>query len=462
LAVLCVANFMVTVDSAIVILGLPSIQDDLRFSPGDVQWVVSAYLISFGGLLLLGGRSSDLLGRRRMFIVGTVLFMLSSLLCGLAWNATVLVIARVLQGASAALMAPTALSILSTTFDEGPERNKALGIWTANAASGATAALLLGGPLVYGLGWEWIFLINVPIALVLVLLAPALLKESREVGGSRGVDVVGAVTITAAVVAGVYAVAEAPKAGWTSAQTIVLLAVFVVLLGLFVVVEKKSANPLVPLGIFRSRNFDGGNLAMAVTGMFAFGLPFALTAYAQEVLGYSALKYGFATVVFTAMAVVGAMGGQAVISKTGFRTVATIGVLLLSAGSLLLSLVSPEGTYWTDLFFGLFVFGLGLGSGVASSTVAALSSVRPEEMGLASGINTAAFQIGGAIGVAIVSTVVVTSTTGTSPEALTDGLSAGFLTCVAFGVVGLLVTLFVMRTPKPAVAGAEAPTPAAS
>jgi MFS family permease len=259
LALLCVAFFMVILDAQIVILGLPSIERDLGFAEGDGQWVMTAYLLSFGGLLLLGGRSADLLGRRRMFIVGTALFLATSLLCGLAWTGGVLIAARVVQGASAAIMAPTALSILMTTFEEGAERNKALGIWSAIGALGATAALLIGGPLTDGLGWEWIFFINVPVAAVLLALSPALLRESRDAGPRRTYDVAGALTVTGALVALVYAVSEAPRVGWGDDQTIGLLVLSVALATVFVRVESRSAAPLVPLRIFRSRSLVGGN-----------------------------------------------------------------------------------------------------------------------------------------------------------------------------------------------------------
>jgi EmrB/QacA subfamily drug resistance transporter len=458
LALLCVANFMVTLDSAIVILGLPSIQEDLNFSAGDEQWVVSAYLVSFGGLLLLGGRLADLLGRRRVFMVGTALFLISSLLCGLAWTAPILVIARVVQGLSAAIMAPTALSIVTTTFEEGNERNKALGFWTATAASGATAALLIGGPLTDLLGWEWIFFINVPVAFFLFFLSPVLLRESRVTAPNRSFDMIGAVTITAALVAGIYAVAEAPKTGWASGQTLGLLAAFVVLVALFCFIETRAAAPMVPLGIFRRRNLVGGNLMMAIAGMLAFGMPFALTAYGQQVLSYSPLRYGFATVTFTAMAVVGAFTGQGTVAKFGFQKLGAAAMILLGAGCLLLTQVSVNGTYFGDIFFGLLLFGPGLGLAVVGSTVAALSSVAEEEAGLASGINTSAFQIGGAVGVAIVSTIVVTYTSGSEPiAALTKGLQAGFATNVGFAALGLLVGLLILRMPKQQPAPAAAP-----
>src|SRR5215210_3142687 len=251
LALLCTAFFMVILDSAIVVVALPSIDAELGFSAGDLQWVLSAYLLSFGGLLLLGGRAADLLGRRRMFIIGTGLFALASLGAGLAGSVGALLTARVLQGVAAAIMTPTALSIVMTTFPEGAERNKALGLWGSTGAIGGTAAWLVGGPITDGLGWEWIFFINVPVAAVVAALSPVLLGESREAVGQRRFDVAGAVTITAALVALVYAVVEAPEAGWAGGQTLGLLALAAVLTVVFVGIEKRSVAPLAPLGVFR-------------------------------------------------------------------------------------------------------------------------------------------------------------------------------------------------------------------
>src|SRR4051794_20551545 len=259
LALLCTAFFMVILDSAIVLVALPSIDADLAFSAGSLQWVLSAYLLSFGGLLLLGGRAADLLGRRRMFLVGTGLFALASLGAGLAGSTEALLTARVVQGVAAAIMTPTALSIVMTTFPEGVERNKALAIWGSTGAIGGTAAWLIGGPITDGLGWEWIFFINVPVAATVAVLSPALLRESRAAVEKRRFDVAGAVTITAALVALVYAVVEAPDTGWGDPRTLGLLALAAVLTAAFLAIESRSAAPLAPLGVFRSRSLVGGN-----------------------------------------------------------------------------------------------------------------------------------------------------------------------------------------------------------
>src|ERR687892_1547200 len=319
LALLCTAFFMVILDSAIVIVALPSIDADLAFSAGDLQWVLSAYLLTFGGLLLLGGRAADLLGRRRMFVVGTGLFALASLGAGLAGTSEALLTARAVQGVAAAIMTPTALSIVMTTFPEGAERNKALGIWGSTGAIGGTAAWLIGGPITDGLGWEWIFFINVPVAGAVAALSPLLLAESRAAVGRRRFDVAGATTITAALVALVYAVVEAPEAGWGAGQTLGLLALAAVLTMVFVGIESRSVAPLAPLGVFRSRSLVGGNLVLFALGTTGFGVPFILTQYAQEVLGWSPIQFGLASVVMPVTAVDGTVRAQAVAPQGGAR-----------------------------------------------------------------------------------------------------------------------------------------------
>jgi EmrB/QacA subfamily drug resistance transporter len=444
LTLLCTASFMVILDSQIVILALPSIQRDLAFSAGGVQWVLSAYLLSFGGLLLLGGRMADLLGRRRMFMVGTALFLVASLVCGLAWTAEVLVAARIVQGVSAAIMAPTALSILMTTFDEGSERNKALGIWSGTGGFGATAALLIGGTVTDGLGWEWIFFINIPVAAALLVLSPVLLRESRDRERARAYDPAGAATITGALMLLVYAVVEAPEAGWLSLRTLAPLAGSAVLVALFARIESRSAAPLVPLRIFRSRTLVGGNLVMSVFGMVAFGMSFVVSLYAQQVLGYSALVFGLGTAVMPIMAVVGAYLGQHLVTRIGFRPIAVAAMVLLAAGCLVLTRVSADGTYVGDLFLGLLIFGPGLGAGTVAASIAALTGVAERESGLASGVNTAAFQISGAFGVAIVSTVAASFTAGAD---LTTGFRAGFAACVGLAAIGAVAALRLLRAP---------------
>jgi EmrB/QacA subfamily drug resistance transporter len=459
LALLCTAFFMVILDSAIVLVALPSIDADLAFSAGDLQWVLSAYLLSFGGLLLLGGRAADLLGRRRMFVVGTGLFALASLAAGLAGTAGALLAARVVQGVAAAIMTPTALSILMTTFPEGAERNKALGVWGSTGAIGGTAAWLVGGPITSGLGWEWIFFINVPFAVGVAALSPVLLGESRGSSGQRRFDVAGAVTITAALVALVYAVVEAPEAGWTDAQTLGLLALAAVLIVVFVGIEWRSVAPLAPLGVFRSRALVGGNLLLFALGTFGFAVPFILTQYAQEVLGWSPIQFGLASIVMPVAATIGTSSAQAFATKRGVRPVAIVAMALAGLGSLLFSQVSVDGSYLGDLFLGLLVLGPGIGAAYVAGSIASLTGVAETEAGLASGLNNASFQIGGAVGVAVLSTVAVSGSHGAEPlAALTNGYQSAFAVAIAFAALGLVVASLLLGKPrKPAAVGEAEP-----
>jgi len=455
LALLCGAFFMVILDAAIVTVALPSIQEDLSFSTQGLQWVVSAYALTFAGLLLLGGRAADLLGRRRVFMVGVLLFTLASLLCGLSWSEHALIGARAVQGIGAAIMTPTALSIITTLFEEGPERNKALGIWGALGGFGATTAWLIGGPLVDGFGWQWIFFLNIPFGLLAVALVPVLLPESRSTSTQRSYDPAGAVTITGALGLLVYAVVEAPNYGWGSARTLLFFAGSAVLLAAFAAIESRHPAPLVPLRILRSRTVVGANAVMLLFATVAFGMPFILTLYAQEVLGYSAVKFGLTSVVFPAMAAVGSIVGQSVVLRIGFRPVAAVGLALMGAACLLLTQVSAGGSYFGDIFFGLVVFGPGIGLAFVTATVAALAGVAEHESGLASGLSNTAFQTGAAIGTAIVATVAVSRTHDYAAVhghagrlvALTEGFQSAFLATGILALAGAAVALLLLGRP---------------
>jgi EmrB/QacA subfamily drug resistance transporter len=451
LALLCAAFFMAILDSSIVLVALPSIDADLAFSAGDLQWVMSAYLLSFGGLLLLGGRMADLLGRRRMFMAGTGLFALASLGAGLAGSAGMLVAARALQGVAAAVMTPTAMSILMTTFPEGAERNKALGIWTALGGIAGTAGWLVGGPITSALGWEAIFYINVPVGLALAMLSPALLRESRDPARARGFDLAGAITSTAALVLLVYAVVEAPVVGWVSGRTLGLLAAAAALIAAFAAIERRSAAPLVPLQVFRSRTLVGGNLVMLTLGMGAFGLPYVLTEYGQGVLGYSPVQFGLAFVVMPLMVAPASSVAQNIVTKAGLRGVATAGLLLTGLAGALLTRVSVDGGYLAEIFPGLLVLGLGVGAAYVAGSVASLAGVRESEAGLASGLNTAAFQIGAAVGVAIASSVAVAGAHGEgSAAALTHGYRSAFAVAIPCAVVGAVAAVALLGKPRKA------------
>jgi EmrB/QacA subfamily drug resistance transporter len=389
-------------------------------------------------------------------MVGIVLFTLASLLCGLAWSDDALIGARAFQGIGAAIMTPTALSIITTTFEEGPERNKALGIWGALGGIGATTAWLIGGPIVDGLGWEWIFFINIPVGLVALALSPVLLRESRATMERRSFDPAGAITITGSLALLVYGIVEAPDKGWGDPQTILVLSASAVLLAAFALVESLQRAPLVPLRIFRSRTIVGANAVMLVFGTLPYGLGFVLTLYAQQVLGYSAIKFGLTSLVFPAMAAVGSIVGQSIVLRVGFRPVAALGMALMGAGALLLTQVSVDGSYFGDIFFGLLVFGPGVGLAFVTASIAALAGVPERESGLASGLSNTSFQIGAALGVAIVTTVAVTRTEDFLAAnagadrlvALTEGFQSAFVAVVILAVIGVAFSLTLLGRPR--------------
>ncbi|KAB2350395.1 MFS transporter [Actinomadura rudentiformis] len=459
LALLGAAFFMVILDATIVLTAIPSMQQDLGFTVTGVQWVLTAYALTFAGLMLFFGRMADLFGRRRVFMAGLALFVASSIMCGAAWSAEVLVAARSLQGLSAAIMAPTALSIVVATFSDSAERNKALGVWGGLGGVGATAGLLLGGLITDALGWEWIFYLNVPVGVVILALSPVLLRESRERAATREFDVVGAVTITVAPLLIAYAVIQAPESGWASATTIGLLVAAFAVLALFVFVEARSTAPLVPLRIFRNRTLVGGNLLMLVVGLAVDGMLFPLTLYAQQVLRYSALQFGLMSAVMTVMSVVGAFAGQALVTRLGIRPIAIAGTLLIGAGCLLLIPVSVNGSFAADMVWGLLVFGPGMGASFVAAQIAALTGVAEEESGLAAGLVDTLFNIGSALGIATVTSVAVAvgRVAATEPGdpsgsvvALNDGLRAAFGVAAVFAVLGLAVALFILTRNRPA------------
>jgi EmrB/QacA subfamily drug resistance transporter len=456
LALLCGAFLMVLLDSTIVIVALPSIQAELGFSEQGLQWVLSAYAITVAGLLLLGGRAADLLGRRRVFMVGVAFFTTASLFCALAWSPAALLAGRALQGVGAAIMTPTALSIISTTFPEGSERNKALGIWGGMGGIGASAGWLIGGPLVDGPGWEWIFFINIPLGLAALALTPVLLHESRAALSRRSYDLAGAVTITGALVLLVYAVVEAPDTGWGDMRTILLFAGSAVLLSASALIESRHRAPLAPLRVLRSRTLVGANLVMVLFATAAYGVPFILTLYAQQVLGYSAVRFGLGTAVLAVMVAVGSVVGQGIVLRAGFRAVAAAGMALIGAGSLLLTQVSVGGSYVGDILFGLLVCGPGIGLAFVTATVAALAGVAEHEAGLASGLSNTALQIGAALGVAIVTSVAVSrsedflAANGGANQlvVLTEGFQSAFLACVVLAGIGMALALVLLGRPR--------------
>ncbi len=453
LALLCSAFFMVILDAAIVNVALPSIQADLDFSPQDLQWVVSAYALTYGGLLLLGGRAADLIGRRRTFSGGVAIFTLASVLGGLAWSDVTLIAARALQGVGAAAMTPAALSILMTTFVEGRERNTALGIWGAVGASGASVGLLVGGVLADTLGWEWIFFLNAPVGAAVIVLCPLLLGESRGARTRGGLDIAGAATVTAGIALFVYGLVDADAAGWTSLQTLGLFGASALLLAAFVLVELRSRSPLLPFGIFRLPAVAGANAAGLLLGCAAYGMFFVVTLYLQQVLGYSPLEAGLAWLALSLAALATSMGGAQIVTRIGPRLPLTTGLAVFAVGIWLLSRAPVDGSYASDLLPALVVSGLGLGLAFVSSSIGALAGVEERDSGLASGLINTAQQVGAALGVAVLSSIAVSRSTdilaaepGTRPEeALTSGMEAALLGAAGFAAVGALAAAVLIR-----------------
>jgi EmrB/QacA subfamily drug resistance transporter len=421
LALIVTAQFMVILDVAIVNVALPSIKTDLDFSSTNLQWVISAYAILFGGALLLGGRLADLLGRRRLFMSGLALFAVSSLLCGLAWSEGSLITFRALQGLGGALLAPAALSLLMTTFAEGRERNLALGIYGAASGSGAAAGVLLGGVLTSYLGWSWIFFINVPVGALAIAAAPLLLRESRIDAAHRHFDFAGAASITAGLMLLVYALTRATSDGWGSATTLGLLAGAAALVSAFVVIELRSRFPLLPLRIFRLRTLSAANVTMAIVGAAAFSEFFILTLYSQEVLHYSAVQSGAAFLAFALTVVVASNAAQLAVGRLGVRATLTAGLLASAASVLVLTRVPVDGHYFWDLFPAYVLGGAGMGFSFVPVTIASLTGVERSDAGVASGLINTSRQIGGAVGVAAISSIAASAT---SSYAVAHGTTA--------------------------------------
>ncbi len=450
LTVVCAAFFMTVLDVSIVNVALPSIGADLDFSRDSLQWVITAYAIAFGGFLLLGGRAADLLGRRRVFLVGVAVFTVASLLCGLAWSEGSLIAARALQGFGGAIITPAALSIVTTTFEEGAERNKALGIWGAIGGSGAAVGVLAGGVLTKYLGWEWIFFVNVPVGSAAFLLAPRFVRESRSDRDSAS-DIGGAVTVTAGLALLVYAISKAPDDGWSSTRTLLLLAVSVVLLTAFVLIERHTRDPLMPLSIFRVRTVAGANIAGLFTGALVFANFFLLTLYVQQVLQYSALKTGVTFAATAATSVLVAGVAQALVTRVGPKPIMVVGFLFFLCGMVWYSELPADGSFATNLLPGYLAVGIALPFTFIPVSIAALAGVQAHQAGLASGLINTAQQIGGAVGVAVTSSVSISHfnhlvNSGTSvPEALAAGAQWAFWILAGISVAGVIATLIFIR-----------------
>ena len=444
LAVLAVAQFMVVLDVTIVNVALPAIQNDLHFSVDGLQWVVNAYTLAFGGLLLLGGRVSDLLGRR-MFMVGLALFASASLAGGLATSSGMLVAVRAVQGIGAALLSPAALALLTVTFPAGRERNIALGVWGALAAIGGTLGVVAGGVLVDAAGWQWIFFVNVPFAVLGVVAARRVVTESRRVSGGQGFDLAGAVLATSGLLALVYGVIRTDAAGWGSAEVLGLLVAAVALLGAFVAVEARASDPLVPLHLFRTRGLAVSAVGLALNGAAFLGMFFITALYLQQVHGDSALDAGIHFLPMGIAAIASAVTGAQLVTRVGTRAVYVAGSAIGVVGLLVLGRAGAHAGYGADLLPGLVIFGLGLPLVAVSNQIAAVAEVPHEHAGAASGIVTSAFQIGGAVGLALVSTAATTRVTdalasgAAPPDALAAGFQRGMLIVAGLAVANLLI-----------------------
>jgi EmrB/QacA subfamily drug resistance transporter len=450
LALLLGVQFMVVLDIAIVNVALPSIQVDLGFSQEDLQWVVSAYALFFGGFLLLGGRVADIIGRRKVFFAGLLVFGFASLLSALAWTDVALIGARALQGLGAAMVTPAALSILSVTFAEGKERNAALGAWGAVGAFGAVAGVLLGGVLTDWLSWEWIFYVNVPVAVLGLALTPLLLSESRD-AHVKSFDVPGAVLVTSGLVVLVFAITQANEYGWGSIETIGLFTAAGALLAGFLGWEARTAEPLMPFSIFRLQTLVGANVVGLILGTAMFAMFLMLTLYMQQVLAYSAMRTGVAYLAVAGTAIFWSTLAAQLVTRVGVKPVLVTGMTALSAGLIYFTQVSVGGSYLGDLLPGFLLISVGLGFSFVPISIAALAGVQPSEAGLASGLINTSQQIGGALGIAILSAIATSVTTddiaaGTAQStALTNGFEAAFIGAAAIAAVGILVSLFVVR-----------------
>jgi len=442
LILLCSAQFVVVLDASIVNVALPTIGTALDFSQENLPWVVNAYVLTFGGFLLLGGRTADLLGRRRVFMAGLMLVAVASLAAGFAATEGQLIAARAAQGLGAAIISPAALSIVTTTFSDGAERNRALGVWGAVAGSGGAAGVLLGGILTDGLGWEWVLWVNVPVSLIAFALSPRLLAESRAESETRAFDVAGAVTVTAALSILVYALVDANDAGWGSSQTIGLLALSVVLLAVFVAIELRARKPLVPFSIFRIRTLTGANVVGLLVGASLFSMFFFISLYMQQVLGYSAIHAGLSYLPLALVIMASAGIASQLVTKLGYKPVLAAGMLFIVAGLLWFSQVSVGGGFTTDILGPSLLAAAGLGFAFVTTTIAAVSGVEESEAGLASGLINTSQQIGGALGLAVLSSVATSNTADvTNLNDLTEGFQAAFLGGAAIAFLGFLLTL---------------------
>jgi EmrB/QacA subfamily drug resistance transporter len=454
LVIVCMAQFMVVLDATVVNVALPSIQHGLHFSQANLPWVVNAYTLVFGGFLLLGGRAADLLGRKRLFMVGVLLFSGASLLNGLAQSSTMLIAGRALQGLGGALVSPAALSILTTTFPDSEERTKALGVWSAIAAGGAAFGLLLGGVLTDLLSWQWVFIVNLPVGIGAFVAALRLVPESRAQLKHRAFDLAGAVTVTSGLLVLVYAIVEAKTYGWGSARTLVVGGIGVVLLASFLMIESRSRFPLMRLSVFRLRSLAVADATLLLVASAMFSMFFFASLYVQDILGYSPLKAGLAFLPVSAGIMIGAGAAQQLIRKLGVRGVSVIGLGLATLGMAWLVRLPVHGSYVADLLVGLLPMSIGMGLVFVPITLLATSGVTDEDAGLASGLFNTAQQVGGSLGLAILSTLAADHTSGllsgahraSAASAEVGGFHVAFLGgAIMLAVGGVLMSVLLRR-----------------
>jgi EmrB/QacA subfamily drug resistance transporter len=465
LVLVCLAQFMVVLDATVVNVALPSIQRDLEFSPNDLQWVINSYTLVFGGFLLLGGRAADLFGRQRLFLAGVSVFTVASVINGLATSSEMLIAGRALQGLGGALVSPAALSIITTTFADGRERTKALGVWSGIAAGGAAFGLLIGGVLTDLLTWEWVFFINLPIGLAAFLLSLRFVPNSRATHLPRSIDLAGAVSVTAGLIVLVYAIVKAESFGWGSGRTLGLGAIAVALLAAFVLIERRAPAPLVRLGIFRVRSLTGANVVLLLVASGMFATFFFTSLYVQRTLGFDPLEAGLAFLPVSFGIMAGAGIAQGVIRRFGVRPVALVGMTLAAIGLLLLSGISVDGSYAADLLPGMVIMAVGMGLTFVPITLIATTNVSGEDAGLASGLYNTAQQVGGALGLAILSTFAADKTvsaleSGTAqPAALVDGWQVAFTGASILMATAVVLLAVLVRKGDVAHVHADQPVP---
>jgi EmrB/QacA subfamily drug resistance transporter len=457
LLILAAAQFMVVLDGSIVNVALSSIMKGLNFAPENLQWVVTAYILAFGGFLLFGGRAADLFGRRRIFMIGLIGFTIGSLLAGIAQNETMMIAARAIQGLTAAFMSPAALSIILTEFKEGPQRNKALGVWGAVGAGGAAAGLIIGGFLTQYFGWRWDFFVNIPIGVSLIFLALRYVPEHGSEADHRDLDIRGAVFVTGGLMALVFGLTKAPEWGWNSGSTLAWLGGAAVLITAFIINELRVKHPLIQLSIFRIRNLSGANITQLFITSGLMSMFFFISLYAQNVLGWKPLHTGLSFLPFAVTVGLTATQASRFISRYGYKPFLVAGPLIMSIGLFILSHISTDTVYLTVVLPGMIVTAFGAGMTFISISVAATSGVPHDKAGLASGLINTAQQIGGALGLAILAGVATTAaknaitgapTASVIASATVHGYQTALLTAASFALSGSVIAFFVIKQKK--------------